>query len=120
VMVSDVPMEELLADTRSGATSQELAEMATLARRRQLARQGKLNAALNLKEIREYCDIGKVGKKLLTGAEDKFHLSSRGVHRLLKVSRTIADLNEQDSIAPEHLAEVLQYREQLKTALPLL
>lgn len=118
LLVNDVPIEELLSKERSGLTSQELAQMAQAARQRQIKPQGKTNAALKVKEIKQYCDIDEASKKLLYQAEQKFHLSSRGVHRLLKVARTIADLNEVDYIESRHLAEALQYREQLKSALP--
>lgn len=118
VVVNDIPMEELLADAPSGSTSQEMARQALTARQRQLTRQGKTNGELKVREIKQYCEIGKLGKKLLQQAEERFHLSSRGVHRLLKVSRTIADLEGSQGIQPPHIAEALQYREQLKAALP--
>ncbi len=118
VLVNDVPIEELLTDRPSGTSSQELAELVLAARERQLARQGKTNADLKVKEIKEYCVVDELSKKLLYQAEQRFHLSSRAVHRLLKVSRTIADLEGSEVIEPSHLAEALQYREQLKAALP--
>lgn len=120
VMVNDVPMEELLAEGSGsgGSTSRDLAALAHAARERQRARQGKTNAELPVKEIKRYCSIDGLSKKLLEQAEDRFHLSSRGVHRLLKVSRTIADLDGAEAIHSSHLAEALQYREQLKVALP--
>jgi len=118
LMVNDVPVEELLADRKSGASSYELAQRAVAAREKQIERQGKTNAELKVKEIKEYCAIDDLAKKLLYQAEKRFHLSSRGVHRLLKVSRTIADLSEAEHITSQHLAEALQYREQLKAALP--
>lgn len=124
VLVNDVPMEELLnhepgiKNKESGATSREFAERAQKARQRQIDRQGKTNAELRVREIKQYCEIDGIGMKLLRQAEERFHLSSRGVHRLLKVSRTIADLEESDNIKSSHLAEALQYREQLQAALP--
>ncbi len=124
VMVNDVPMSELLdqeaglKNQSSGMTSRELAEQAQAARERQRTRQGKTNAELSVKEIKQYCAIDDLSRRLLEQAEERFHLSSRGVHRLLKVSRTIADLEGTDRIHSSHLAEALQYREQLKVALP--
>lgn len=127
VMVNDVPLAELLDDSslplpegekRGGGSSRELALVAQAARERQRARQGKTNAELSVKEIKIYCHIDALSRRLLEQAEDRFHLSSRGVHRLLKVSRTIADLEGADAIHSSHLAEALQYREQLKIALP--
>lgn len=124
VMVNDIPMEELLSEESRGKnqearmTSRELAARAQAARQQQINRQGKTNAELKVREIKKYCDIDSLGMKLLHQAEERFHLSSRGVHRLLKVSRTIADLEGSDHIKSSHLAEALQYREQLQAALP--
>lgn len=120
VMVNDVPVDELLspAEGRGGYSSQALAALAVAARDRQISRQGKTNAELAVREIKKYCAIDDLSKKLLQQAEERFRLSSRGVHRLLKVSRTIADLEGSEHIKSSHLAEALQYREQLKAALP--
>ena len=118
LVVNDVPVQELLSSKRNPPTSKELAAAARNARDRQLSRQGKTNATLTVKEMQTYCSVDGSGKKLLQQAEERFHLSSRGVHRLLKVARTIADLHEAPHITTEHLAEALQYREQVQSALP--
>jgi magnesium chelatase family protein len=118
VLVADIPVEELLSGERSGPTSAELAEVALQARERQWARQGKTNSALTVKELKHLAQIDDTSKKLLYQAEQRFHLSARGVHRLLKVALTIADITGLDQIQPTHVAEALQYREQLKAALP--
>ncbi len=118
VLVNDVPAEELLSNERTGMSSVEYSNMVLSARNKQWARQGKTNAELKPREISEYCALTEPVKALLMKAQDRFHLSSRGIHRLLKVSLTIADLSGSDIIEPRHMAEALQYREQLAEALP--
>src|SRR3989344_5309943 len=118
VLVNDVPAEELLSNERTGMSSAEYSDMVLSARTKQWARQGKTNAELRPREISEYCTLTEPVKALLMKAQDRFHLSSRGIHRLLKVSLTIADLSGSDIIEPRHMAEALQYREQLAEALP--
>lgn len=118
VLVNDVPAEELLSTERTGMSSAQYAEMVLAARKKQWDRQGKSNAELKPREISQYCVLADVVKALLMKAQDRFHLSSRGIHRLLKVSLTIADLSGSDTIEIRHMAEALQYREQLAEALP--
>jgi len=118
VLVNDVPAEELLSNERSGASSKEYAAIVLAAREKQWARQGKVNAELRPSELMEYCVLQENGRSLLIKAQNRFRLSSRGIHRLLKVALTIADIAGADSIEAKHLAEALQYREQLANALP--
>ncbi|HTQ26908.1 MAG TPA: YifB family Mg chelatase-like AAA ATPase [Puia sp.] len=68
------------------------------------------NAQMGGKLIREMCQIGNAGEKLLSNAMQKLNLSARAYDRIIKVSRSIADLAESDEIRPEHLAEAIQYR----------
>ncbi len=118
VLVNDVPAEELLSSERTGMSSAEYSAMVLSARTMQWARQGKTNAELKPREISEYCILTDSVKALLMKAQERFHLSSRGIHRLLKVSLTISDLSGSDTIEVRHMAEALQYREQLAQALP--
>lgn len=93
---------------------------ATIRRRVQHARDIQLNrfqadniisnAEISSQQIEKYCRLDDSGRQLLRQAVDKFHLSARSFHRILKLSRTIADLVEQENILAEHLAESLQYR----------
>ena len=103
---------------RGGGSSEQFAAQAQAARSLALARQGKTNAELGPREIKQYCRISADTEKIIYLAEQRFHLSGRGVHRLLKVARTIADLVEEENISSRDLAEALQYREQLQAALP--
>ena len=68
------------------------------------------NAQMSSKMLKEICLINTVGANLLKAAMEKLNLSARAYDRILKVSRTIADLAESDEIKPEHLAEAIQYR----------
>lgn len=62
------------------------------------------------KQVKEICGITTAGQNLLNKAMDKLGLSARAYDRILKVSRTVADLAGSDDIKVEHLAEAIQYR----------
>jgi magnesium chelatase family protein len=68
------------------------------------------NAQMSSKQIRTYCPIDEAGQGLLKNAMERLGLSARAYDRILKVSRTIADLAGTENIKPEHLAEAIQYR----------
>lgn len=68
------------------------------------------NAQMSSKMLKEICVISQVGANLLKAAMEKLNLSARAYDRILKVSRTIADLSASEDIKPEHLAEAIQYR----------
>ena len=68
------------------------------------------NAQMSSKKLKEICVISTVGQNLLKTAMDRLNLSARAYDRILKVSRTIADLAGSEEIKPEHLAEAIQYR----------
>ena len=113
VEVATVSDEELLAHDSAqaaGLSSVAVAKRVCAARDRQVARGGKLNAELTAAETGEYCHIDRQCRMLLAQARARLQLSARGVHRVLRVARTIADLEEAAAIAPVHLAEALQMR----------
>lgn len=72
------------------------------------------NAEMKIKEIETFCEIDKEGETLLKQAVDKYALSVRAYHRILKISRTIADLENSPIIRYHHLAEALRYKVELK------
>ena len=71
------------------------------------------NADMGIGEIRKFCTLNPECKSLLQSAVNRLQLSARGYHRILKISRTIADLAGENEIAPTHIAEALQYRSKL-------
>lgn len=73
-------------------------------------RQGKLNDKLTSDEIDKLIKLDKDNKHLLEMAIDKFHLSARAYHCILKVARTIADLDNSDTVNTKHLTEAVSYR----------
>jgi len=118
VLVGDVPVSDLLGGKQAGPSSADYAGQVSAARQRQWRRQNKTNAELSPGEVKEYCVLDDRGRRMLELAQDKFRLSARGIHRLMKVALTIADLEISDRLTHQHLAEALQYREQLQAALP--
>jgi magnesium chelatase family protein len=68
------------------------------------------NAQMSSTQVREWCEISQAGQQLLKTAMNKLQLSARAYDRILKVSRTIADLAQSEEIKIEHLAEAIQYR----------
>lgn len=68
------------------------------------------NGELTPKQIKQYCSLNLQAEKLLKKAIDSFQLSMRSYHKLIKVSQTICDLENQSQIQTHHVAEALQYR----------
>ena len=99
---------------RSGMTSEQMRLQVDKARkiqaRRYEGRNYRHNAGLDEKGIDEYCIIDQGGMDMLMSAYDRLGLTMRGYHRLIKVARTIADLEGMEGIAEAHIAEALAYR----------
>ena len=68
------------------------------------------NARMNHRQIKKFCNLNDACKSLLKRAIDELGLSARAYDKILKVARTIADLDAQENISPAHLAEAIQYR----------
>lgn len=68
------------------------------------------NAQMTTAHLREYCLLDEPSQSLLKNAMEKFGLSARAYDRILKVARTIADLDHEDSIQSSYIAEAIQYR----------
>ena len=95
---------------KPGEDSASAAVLVANARERQQKRQGCANAFLDLPGLRKYCNLSTTDEAWLETACERLTLSLRSAHRLLKVARTLADLEQMDGITREHLAEALQYR----------
>lgn len=114
IEVTPVSFDEL-ADEREGEGSQKIRERVINARLFQGKRFAKsngvhCNAQMGSKDLKTYCTIDLSGKTILKNAMDKLGLSARAYDRILKVARTIADLDESTTIEVRHLAEAIQYR----------
>lgn len=114
VEVTPVSFNEL-SSQQSSEQSDAIRERVIKAREIQEERFGDSNgvysnAQMSSKQLKEICQISQIGQTLLKSAMDKLNLSARAYDRILKVSRTIADIDGSEEIKPEHLAEAIQYR----------
>ncbi|MDF2641512.1 MAG: mg chelatase-like protein, partial [Pseudomonas sp.] len=95
---------------QAGDDTASAAAVVAQARERQQQRQGCANAFLDLPGLRQHCALSSADESWLETACERLTLSLRAAHRLLKVARTLADLEHVEAIRREHLAEALQYR----------
>ncbi len=114
IEVVPVPFREL-SEQREAEKSELVRERVSNARQLQEERYRDVpgiysNAQMSSKLLRKYCRIDNAGQSLLKNAMEKLGLSARAYDRILKVSRTIADLDNSASIEAHHLAEAIQYR----------
>lgn len=113
VEVPQVDFEQL-KDRSSGESSVLIKEKVTLARavqeKRFAGKQYRVNALMGPSEIKKHCILDHAAEQLLKAAFNKLGLSARGYTRILKVARTIADLDNEADINIKHVAEALQYR----------
>ena len=112
--VTPVPFEKL-SDDRKAENSVEIRKRVTKAREIQTERFKQMenihyNAQMNTKHIREFCVLDEVSKQLLKTAMERLNLSARAYDRILKVARTIADLESSPQVISSHIAEAIQYR----------
>ncbi|SFI35249.1 YifB family Mg chelatase-like AAA ATPase [Halpernia frigidisoli] len=105
---------DLLTDKRKGETSLTIRERVLKAREAQTERYKDLeinyNAQMGPKEIEKYCQLDEVSQNLIKVAMEKLGLSARAYDRILKVARTIADIEQSETINSSHIGEAIQYR----------
>jgi magnesium chelatase family protein len=114
IEVTPVPFEKL-SDTQKAESSVTIRERVTKARELQSVRfepfeKINYNAQMGTKQIREFCALNETSLQLLKTAMERLNLSARAYDRILKVSRTIADLGNSPTIESQHIAEAIQYR----------
>jgi magnesium chelatase family protein len=114
IEVTPVPFEKL-SEERKGEGSVEIRKRVTASREIQSERfkdfeNVHYNAQMSVKQIRKFCKLSPESLTLLKTAMEKLNLSARAYDRILKVSRTIADLANVTDISPDHIAEAIQYR----------
>lgn len=104
-----------LSSTAKGETSQQIRERVIATREVQYKRFEGIpnifnNGGMSSREVRYFCKLDSAGSELLKIAMTKLGLSARAYDRILKVSRTIADLEKSENILPQHISEAIQYR----------
>lgn len=114
IHVNPVKYDEL-SNNRTGEDSAKIRERVVLARNIQLERFKEINglysnAKMSTKEIRKYCVLNSSCEEILKTAMTKFGLSARAYDKILKLSRTIADLDNKKDIEVQHISEAVQYR----------
>jgi magnesium chelatase family protein len=109
IEVPALPFSILAQESRSEST--ECVKKAVIfAQDKQKARQGKANAELSSKEIQLHCKLNEASEKIVAMMMQRYKLSARVYHKILKVGRTIADLAGADNIELEHIQETLHFR----------
>ncbi|SMC60641.1 YifB family Mg chelatase-like AAA ATPase [Moheibacter sediminis] len=114
IEVSPVPFDDLSAE-RNGEKSIEVRKRVVEARKVQTERYKELknihyNAQMAAKQLDEFCRLDNEGKKLIKSAMERLNLSARAYDRILRVARTIADLERNEVLQSYHIAEAIQYR----------
>jgi len=118
--VPSLKYEDINKDNKSKTSknSKEIKDRVSKAREIQAQRfkngDIKYNSEMNKEYIKEYCKLDKDSSEILKTVYEKYGLSTRGYYKILKISRTIADLNDNKNITKNDIIESIQYRRFLK------
>lgn len=110
IAMTRIPPDALLNDCALSENSASVRARVERASTLQTERQGCANSHLTGTALNKFCELGAAEKSFLHAAMDNLKLSARGLHRTLRVARTIADLQGEISLSTEHLGEALAYR----------
>jgi len=110
IEVARLPRGTWAGDTDQNETSEQVQQRVQICRTRQLDRQSKANAHLGTSELKSYCHLSADDNEFLELAVEKLGLSTRAHHKILKIARTLADMEATENIEHKHLIEALSYR----------
>lgn len=110
VLVSSLEKNILTGDNSKNEASLEVRDRVVAARNFALNHRGKINSDLTNREIKKFCEISLEDQKFLEDVIEKLKFSARSYQRILKIARTIADLDGQEFIQSKHLKEAILYR----------
>ncbi|MDD7804542.1 MAG: YifB family Mg chelatase-like AAA ATPase [Endozoicomonas sp. (ex Botrylloides leachii)] len=112
VEVSSQSARQLLEPFKPDAkeSSETIQQQVIQVRALQIKRQGKPNSQLNADELQTVCALGKPEQQFIYKVSEKLAYSSRAIHRILRVARTLADLDLSEAVQEKHVAEAVQYR----------
>jgi magnesium chelatase family protein len=109
IEVPALPLE-VLSQTLEAETTQVTRQAVLAAQQKQWQRQGRSNAELSSKDIERFCHLDAASENILAMMMKRYQLSARVYHKILKVARTVADLNDSDNIELPHIQETMQFR----------
>jgi len=110
IEVPAIDRKALSENNVKSESSKKIKQRVNSAYEKQFQRCGKSNAELSSRETETFCKLNTAETKLLDSAMEKLKLSARAYHRILRMSRTIADLDNAENINSQHLSEAISYR----------